>query len=181
MKVHKKLWKVHWLVMKMTEITQKNGSHSIQAQDINPILNKVNNEIIQFKKLEDNDFVKDAFNYSIGTKKLNEVLIPEKLSKLTNLYTLKEFEEVFDYLESYSYLITLLEEAYFEIRRYFSNEKLTLEVMNDMETNEEMLLLLINTNLNQKEARQKLNRFDENWWIDASLFAFSKLCIQVEF
>jgi hypothetical protein len=68
------------------------------------------------------------------------------------------------------------------IRDYFPTETLFLEVMTDPdEVGEKELVIYICTGLKPEEAIEKLDRLDENWWLDASTISESKLLIQVEY
>jgi hypothetical protein len=68
------------------------------------------------------------------------------------------------------------------IRDYFPTEILFLEVATDPdEVGEKELVVYICTSQKPKEAIEKLDRLDENWWLDASTISESKLLIQVEY
>ncbi|MBC7250165.1 MAG: hypothetical protein H5T62_07760 [Anaerolineae bacterium] len=101
---------------------------------------------------------------------------------LERLYVFKERKEVTSFLEECPFLIPLLLEAHYEIEQHFSPSQVFLEVITDPEeTNSTQLLASIATGLDPDEALDRLERFDEEWWLDALAGARGKLCIDVEF
>ncbi len=101
---------------------------------------------------------------------------------LNSKYTLRNAKEVSDFLSDNKYLLPLLIEAHDRIRDYFPTEILFLEVATDPdEVGEKELVIYICTSQKPKEAVEKLDRLDENWWLDASTISESKLLIQVEY
>jgi hypothetical protein len=172
----------------MTEIISQTNSNTIETREIRPKLDSINNEIFSSldkfinisKSLE--SLKNKALEYSKGIKERNQFLEVEYLyNKLPYLYSFRKPVEVFEFIEENPFLISLLKEADWEIPKYFPSDKLILEVITDSEINDKELFILIQTDLEQKEAHHKLNSLDEEWWIDASLYSHNKLCIQVEF
>ncbi|MBL7075352.1 TIGR04255 family protein [candidate division KSB1 bacterium] len=112
---------------------------------------------------------------------------PEEVEKqvrttLERLYTFREREEVLWFLERYPFLVSLLLDAYKEIGNYFPYSQVFLEVITDPEATEDsQLVIFIATNLAPDKADDRLERFDEDWWLDALDRAQGKLCIDMEF
>lgn len=111
------------------------------------------------------------------------VRVPQAVIQwLERLYTFREREEVLWFLESYPFLVSLLLEAYDNIGNYFPYTQVFLEVVTDPEAiNDYQLVSSIATNLGPDEVIDRLERFDEDWWLDALDQAQGKLCINVEF
>jgi len=112
------------------------------------------------------------------------VYIPRiEIRLLEKLYIFREPKEVSRFLEDNPFLILLLLEAYGQIERYFGPyPQVFLEVVTDPEAPDDReLFALIHTSLTPDEALDGLDRFDRDWWLDASHTAQGKLCIDVEF
>lgn len=101
---------------------------------------------------------------------------------LEQVYTLRERAEVMPFLERYPFLTSLLLEAYSKVKEYFPDSQAFLEIVGDPEeTDDDQLVLFIATNSDPDEALERLDQFDENWWLDALDRAQGKLGISVEF
>jgi len=74
-------------------------------------------------------------------------------------------------------------EAYSKIADYFGPyPQISLEVVTDPEVADgHELVAFILTNLPPHEALNRLERFDEDWWLEASHKAEGNLCIHLEF
>ena len=105
---------------------------------------------------------------------------PEALEKL---YTYRRSDEVKGYIKAYPFLAPLLVEAHDKIQEYFGPQsEVVLEVVTDPEADDEReLFAFIQTNLTPEEVVNKLNRLDQEWWLDASVRSEGKLCIHTEF
>lgn len=105
-----------------------------------------------------------------------------EIQSLESVYTFRETGTVLRFLERNKFLVPLLMEAYWKIRKYFSDAHLFLEVDTDPEaTNDQQLLVFIATDYSPKVALHTLKQFDEDWWLDTLDRAQRKLCINVEF
>ncbi|MBC8265123.1 MAG: hypothetical protein H8E47_13495 [Anaerolineales bacterium] len=111
------------------------------------------------------------------------VRVPQAVIQwLERLYTFKERSEVLWFLDRYPFLASLLLEAYYEIEKHFPYSQVFLEVVTDPEEIDDyQLVASIATNFAPNEAVDRLEQFDEDWWLDALDRAQSKLCIDVEF
>ena len=87
------------------------------------------------------------------------------------------------YLEQYPFLIPLLHEAYPKIRQYFPDADLYLEVFRFYDTggDEIQMFAKIAPTCEPEESVQVLNRFDHEWWYEASERAQGKLEFTVEY
>lgn len=112
-----------------------------------------------------------------GDTKLNHDMV-----FLNNKYNLKTAKEVYDFIGNNLHLLPLMIEAHHQIRNVFPSEILFLEVVTDPdEIGEKHLVIYICTDLSPRDAIDKLDQLDENWWLDASIASDSKLLIQVEY
>jgi len=156
--------------------------------------------------LEENDTTSLYLNTSLATKYIfhNSFLVPllleaEKVIReyftddelfleailnelLATKYTFHNSFETTKFIKNNSFLVPLLLEAEKVIREYFTDEELFLEVIHDAEDIDfEELIIFIHTNLSPKEALDRLDKIDEEWWIDASIKSKGKLNINIEF
>ncbi|NUO80825.1 hypothetical protein HUU05_12155 [candidate division KSB1 bacterium] len=92
-------------------------------------------------------------------------------------------KEVRQFLEAHPFLVSLLKEARERIDNYFGGHNdVVLEVIaepNALDDHE--LFAFVQTDLPHKDALARLERLDEDWWLDASVRAQGKLCIHVKF
>ncbi|RMI27566.1 MAG: hypothetical protein D6681_00385, partial [Calditrichaeota bacterium] len=76
-------------------------------------------------------------------------------------------EEVFRFLAQNTTLVGIIEEAISVLRGVFrADAPLFLERIQDEETGEEELFLLVQVDMEPEEALQKLHQFDEEWFLD---------------
>jgi hypothetical protein len=101
---------------------------------------------------------------------------------LNSKYTLKTAKDVYDLVGSNPHLLTLLMEAYDQIRYYFPREILLLDAVADPdETVDKQLIIYICTDLSPQDAIDKLDQLDENWLLNAIDASGCKMLIQVEY
>ena len=108
----------------------------------------------------------------------------DKLDSLCSTYDLRNQEEILEYLNNHIFLVPFLLEIYGKILEYFPYPKITLRVITDSEEDDDgitQLEIFIYTNLDPDEAVDRLDEFDEGWWLDASLRANGKLSIHLGF
>lgn len=104
------------------------------------------------------------------------------LEELERLYSLRKPLQVRRFLGEHAFLVPLLVAAYDITTRYFAPLSLALEVIADPETiDDQQLVLFIAVQLKPAEAFTRLQRFDEEWWLDAMDEALGRLCISLEF
>lgn len=109
--------------------------------------------------------------------------LESRLALLETSCLFRRRDEVMSFLKAYPFLVPLLEEAYGKIAEYFETfSSVVLEVITEPEAeNDRELFAFIRTGLPVDEALARLERFDEEWWLEASDRAQGKLCIHVEF
>lgn len=112
--------------------------------------------------------------------------IPKKylIARLSKIYELREPLNTLKFITKYPGILSLIFEAHLEIRKYFLDEKLVLEVISDTEFSSwQKLVISIFTKKNADEAFNRLNLLDENWWLDAAMSnpVGSQLSLGVEF
>jgi hypothetical protein len=105
------------------------------------------------------------------------------LQTIEKLYAFHRPLEVKEFLAAHPFLEPLLVEAYDKIGDYFGPQPdVVLEVVTDPEAiDDRELFVFIRTNLPPEEALDRLDRLDQEWWLDAADQADGKLCIHVEF
>jgi hypothetical protein len=99
------------------------------------------------------------------------------------LYILRRRAEVIGFIKAYPFLVPLLLEAYGKIAKYFGpSPNVVLEVVSDPEAaNHRELFILVRTSLTPSEALTRLERFDQEWWLNASEKARCMLNVDVEY
>ena len=109
--------------------------------------------------------------------------IEAALRSLGQLYTFRRPKEVSQFVDTHPFLVSLLVEAHGKIAQHFGpSPEVILEVVTDPEASgDRELVAFIRTNLPPEEALDQLERFDEDWWLEASHNAQGNLCIHLEF
>lgn len=114
----------------------------------------------------------------------NNILTQEaELSAIKSFYQLRKDSEVTQFLEEHPFLISLLIELYDKIRYYFdSDTEMILDLVTDPEAEvDRVLFALIRTKLPSSRALDRLDRLDDEWWLENLHHAEGKLCIDVDF
>jgi len=117
-----------------------------------------------------------------------ELMIVEEATAATNhledlerLYTFRHPIQVRSFLNEYAFLIPLLDAAHDAAIRYFAPVSLALEVIADPDsTDDQQLVLFVVLQDTPAEAFANLQRFDDEWWLDAIDEAQGRLCISLE-
>jgi hypothetical protein len=82
-------------------------------------------------------------------------------------YILSKPSSVSNFLQTHQELASLLDDAYQELRKYFSSEDLKLELVADPEiAGDRQLFVYIFTSLSVPDALEKFDEFDEQWWLE---------------
>lgn len=107
----------------------------------------------------------------------------EAISKaLSEFYQFKNYSEVKGFLRKNGYLANVLLPALAKARVYFGeNTQVALEVVTDIEDGQQLLFAFVRTPLPVSEALARRDRFDEEWWWEASEQARGQLIFDVEF
>lgn len=104
------------------------------------------------------------------------------IESLEKLYSWREKKEVLEFLETSQFLIAILLEAPDKICHYFPEAQLFLECVTDPEgIDDDMLELAICMNLDPDEAVDKLNKFQDDWWLNLSDKIRQPLCPILEY
>lgn len=104
------------------------------------------------------------------------------LHELEFLYAFRRREEVLNFLGLNPFLMPVLVEAQAELKTYFPNAELYLEMFTDRETIEgDHLIIFIATDLRGTEALKILDRFDDTWWINNIDRVGGKISINLEY
>ena len=89
-------------------------------------------------------------------------------NQITNLYTISDPLETFQFIVEKQTITSLIIEAHDKITNLFPNEKLGLEVKIEPEIAESRSLwITIYTKLEVDEAFEKLTILDDTWWLEA--------------
>ena len=115
--------------------------------------------------------------------------IPTASSSLGNaannlelLYTFNDYARVAQFIRRNPELIDPLIECYIKAEEYFDTSiGLRLDLLLDPDNEEPRLFLLILTDLPVADARKRLRRLDEDWWITRTGGTLGKLSIDVEY
>ncbi len=91
-------------------------------------------------------------------------------------------EEVFSFLAQHNILDGIIGESVSVLRGVFGADvPLFLEHIQDEETGEEELFLLVQVDMEPEEALQKLHQFDEEWFLDQQESIGGLFNVDVEF
>ncbi|MDP2935423.1 MAG: hypothetical protein Q8O86_02915 [Dehalococcoidia bacterium] len=106
-----------------------------------------------------------------------------EIASLEQMYVFRRPEEVIEFLEDHPFLVALLFDAHPQIVKHFGpRPDAVLEVVVDPEAMADReLFALIRTHLPPRDALSRLERLDEEWWIEALERAQGALCIDLEF
>lgn len=139
-----------------------NGSESSIIDGANS-LGKIAKNAIK-KVLEDaNDMISDDDNLNYT------------LAVYNNLYTLRNPTDIREFLKNNRYLIPLISEAYGKLQMFFPPSTVFMEVLQNE------MVISVGTSLSANEAKNKLDEFDDRWWLNECIKSNAKLCITVEF
>jgi len=114
-------------------------------------------------------------------KPVNEININDKynlgfmMTVFNNMYKLRKANEIRAFLSDNDYLIPLVSDAYSHLQKYFPGSTVFMEVERGD------LLISVRTNLSPENAIKELDKFDDEWWLDACIDSRAKLCIMVEY
>lgn len=101
------------------------------------------------------------------------------LSQIQN--TVMVSPEALAFIENNKYLIPILVSANQKLLEYFPHDKLNLDLVNDPEENSDSLFLSVESSLKPELALERLQNFDQDWWLDEVSKTNDKLCIDVVF
>ncbi len=97
-------------------------------------------------------------------------------------FDLREADRVQEYLQRNSFLLPIIFEAQAQIARLFSlSTKTVLEVTTDPSDGTSQLYLVVPTKLRARAAYELFERFEQEWWLEASARAQFRMNIVPEF
>lgn len=104
-------------------------------------------------------------------------------SMVEPLYDFRRPREVSAFLQAHPFLFPLLVEAHGKIAEYFEpSTKPILEANTDPEAEgSQELFVLIPTHDTPEQALSRLDRLDQEWWLDVLPQAHGKMTIDVEY
>jgi len=125
--------------------------------------------------------VSNAFTKQKEQKTTDEMCQFMGLEMLRPLYTeIHNPEEVKRFLQSNPYLMSALLEAPTQIKRFFPDETLLLEISPILDG--ELLTVYIQTTKSTQEANRLLGEFDDAWWLCCvSEETRDKICITLNY
>lgn len=109
------------------------------------------------------------------------VLSPVLHAEIERRFVFDDARQVEDYLYRHPYLEPLLIELLGKVQAIFQpDDPVRLRVVADSESGANQLYALVSTSLSPNEASGRLDRLDEQWWLDASERAQGRLTVDVE-
>jgi hypothetical protein len=104
-------------------------------------------------------------------------------NRLENIYVFRSVAYVKSFLEKNVFLTPLLFEANSKIRQYFGmSSTIALEVSLDPENGRhQQLWARIQTEREPADAMPLLTKFDDEWWLEASIYSHNLLNIKLEY
>lgn len=112
-----------------------------------------------------------------------------QLDLIERLYSLTNRGRVLRFLDEHAFLVPVLFEAFARILERFPLSRLFLEVVvdpeiaqaDDAKVDGEQLILAIATSLEVEEAMNRLERLDNDWWLEVLPHTQGRLCVNLEF
>jgi hypothetical protein len=109
-------------------------------------------------------------------------LLLDQADLVGQVYVFRDPVNVHAFLDCYPFLVPLLLEAAPHLEHYFPGQNIFLEVVNDPEsTDTSQLVAIVVETTSPEEAFDRLEQFDQAWWVGAVRRAKGKLCIDVAF
>jgi len=106
---------------------------------------------------------------------------PAEIESLEKFYTFRGKTKILQFLAKYPFLISTLLSVPDNIRTYISDSQLSLEVLTDPEINDYLQLFIqISTQLDLDEAIDKLDKFEDDWWLQIPYEVRKLIAIDVE-
>lgn len=121
---------------------------------------------------------KNALTKALG--EANEMILDDDklnytLALYNDLYTMRNPANIKEFLKNNKYLIPLISEAYYKLQMFFPPSTIFMEVLQNE------MVISVGTSLSANEAKNKLDEFDDRWWLNECIRSNAKLCITVEF
>ena len=101
---------------------------------------------------------------------------------LKSFYCIRENDKVIEFITNNFDIISLLFKIPSQLKQYFEDELFVLDIFSvPEEENWEQLIVKIQTKASVKEARNKLKKFRNDWWFEASEGFDDKLFVHIEY
>ena len=107
----------------------------------------------------------------------------EQINVLAREYEIRNPSKVAEFLSENLFLLDLLKVIPGKLRKFFGkNTKLAVELFAELEmpSSKEIFVLILTKN-SAKEARAKMDEFDEKWWLENLDKANCKLNVSLEY
>lgn len=91
---------------------------------------------------------------------------PEELDSVKQLYLIRESAKVISFLHKHPFLISMLVEAYLKAQSFFPNSEIALQIVSDQEEDYQKLFAFILTQEPVNDALARLDKFDDEWFLD---------------
>lgn len=122
--------------------------------------------------------ISGSYNLVIGSL-WGEML---QIERLEQRYSFRDREEVLSFLESNSFLVPLLFEIRQQLDHYLTMTEIYLKVVAEPDSyDDEQLVVSIVPGMEPDVAYDRLEAFDDDWWLDNIEAADNKVCITLEF
>lgn len=132
---------------------------------MNNLLEETFATVSQLPEAEQNTIV-SLILQKISQPRVAPFLISESdIEALKKLYIFRDQTEVIEFIKKYPFLLPVVLEAPAEIRSYFPDQKLLLQVINDPEIPNyiHLLLSILLTDLDPDEAMEREDELRKNW------------------
>lgn len=106
----------------------------------------------------------------------------EQLERLYNFCD-RDSRQVWQFIQKHSFLTDLLLEVPEKIIQFFPDASLSLKMIIDPESSSEdddLLAVAIASDMDAEESVDRLEQFDDDWWLQASVRSHKKLLIDLE-
>ncbi|NQX61115.1 hypothetical protein [Paenibacillus qinlingensis] len=126
-------------------------------------------------------FIKGVFDLTASTFEDSPVQLIKSLDEMAHF---RDYNAVINFLKEHYYLVEIIYAAMDRVHHFFPSESTFCEV--DIISDEELesnkkLFLYIKSTLEPEEAMEKLDAFDDAWWIDIVPETNCKMIIDLEF
>ena len=107
----------------------------------------------------------------------------EQINILAREYEIRNPSEVALFLRDNTFLLDLLEEIPSKLRKFFGGKsKFAVELLSEPEfPSSREIFVLVLTEENAEQARNKMDKFDEKWWLKNLDKARCKLNVSLEY
>ncbi|HXT38177.1 MAG TPA: hypothetical protein VN837_21585 [Chloroflexota bacterium] len=121
-----------------------------------------------------------------GSENASTVLLdPLQLQEIENVYAVKDFQQVRQFLAENAFLPPLIIEVFDDISTYFPGARCVLQVVHDPEEEipsvADKAVIYITTELDPPQALERFDALEHSWWSKVQARDRGKLCLIVRF